>query len=80
MPAISQPVAPTWLLIDYDWSATRQAARSLLHCSDIVVVPRLKWFEDSHDTGKDNHAWFGFDVRRPPCTRWVRGLSSQDQD
>jgi len=51
-----QRIAPTWLLIDYDWSATRQAARSLLHCSDIVVVPRLKWFEDSHETGKDNHA------------------------
>jgi hypothetical protein len=58
-----QHIAPTWLLIDYDWSATRQAAKYLLHCSDIVVVPRLKWFEDSDDTGKDNHAWFRFDAR-----------------
>ena len=33
------------------------------HCSDIVILPRLKWFEDSKDTGKDNHAWYRFDVR-----------------
>ena len=33
------------------------------HCSDIVILPRLKWFEDSKDSGKDNHAWYRFDVR-----------------
>jgi hypothetical protein len=35
----------------------------MLHCSDIVILPRLKWFEDSKDTGKDNHAWYRFDAR-----------------
>ena len=34
-----QRIAPTWLLIDYDWSATKQAARYLPHCSDIVILP-----------------------------------------
>ena len=58
-----QRIAPTWLLIDYDWSATKQAAPFMPHCSDIVILPRLKWFEDSKDTGKDNHAWYSFDVR-----------------
>ena len=58
-----QNIAPTWLLIDYDWSATKQAAAYMLHCSDIVILPRLKWFEDSKDTGKDNHAWYRFDSR-----------------
>ena len=58
-----QRIAPTWLLIDYDWSATKQAAEYMLHCSDIVILPRLKWFEDSKDTGKDNHAWYRFDAR-----------------
>jgi hypothetical protein len=57
-----QRIAPTWLLIDYDWSATKQATPFMPHCSDIVILPRLKWFEDSKDTGKDNHAWYRFDV------------------
>ena len=58
-----QNIAPTWLLIDYDWSATKQAAEYMPHCSDIVILPRLKWIEGSKDTGKDNHAWFKFDPR-----------------
>ena len=35
-------IAPTWLLIDYDWSATKQAAEYMAHCSDIVIAPPLK--------------------------------------
>ena len=58
-----QRIAPTWLLIDYDWSATKQAAPFMAHCSDIVILPRLKWFEGSKNTGKDNHAWYRFDFR-----------------
>ena len=58
-----QRIAPTWLLIDYDWSATKQAAEYMPHCSDIVILPRLKWIEGSKDTGKDNHAWYRFDAR-----------------
>ena len=54
---------PTWLLIDYDWAAIKQAAPFVPHCSDIVILPRLKWIEDSKDTGKDNHAWYRFDIR-----------------
>ena len=57
-----QRIAPTWLLIDYDWSATKQAAEYMAHCSDIVIVPRLKWFEGSKHTGKDNYAWYRFDA------------------
>ena len=58
-----QRIAPTWLLIDYDWSATKQAAEYIPHCSDIVTIGRLKWIEDSKHTGKDNHAWYRFDIR-----------------
>ena len=58
-----QAIAPTWLLIDFDWSATKQAAEYLSYCSDIVVLARLKWFEGSKDSGKDNHAWYRFDSR-----------------
>lgn len=56
-------ILPTWLLIDYDWSATKQAAEYMPHCSDIVILPRLRWFEGSKNSGKDNHAWYRFDSR-----------------
>lgn len=71
-----QRIAPTWLLIDYDWSATKQAAEYLAHCSDIVVLARLKWFDGSKHTGKDNHAWYRFDARHSsgPAFHW-RGRS-----
>jgi len=58
-----QRIAPTWLLLDFDWAATRQAAPFMPCCSDIVVLARLKWFERSKDTGMDNHAWYRFDSR-----------------
>ena len=58
-----QRIAPTWLLIDYDWSATKQAAKYVPHCSDIVTIGRVKWIEGSKHTGKDNHAWYRFDIR-----------------
>jgi hypothetical protein len=32
-------------------------------CSDIVTIGRVKWFEGSKHTGKDNHAWYRFDGR-----------------
>ena len=52
-----------WLLIDFDWSATRQAAPFLRHCTDVVPVGRLRWIEGSEHTGKDNFAWYRFDAR-----------------
>jgi hypothetical protein len=56
-------IAPTWLLIDYDWAATKQAAPFVPYCSDIVSIGRVKWFENSKYTGKDNYAWYRFDIR-----------------
>jgi hypothetical protein len=58
-----QRIAPTWLLIDYDWSVTKQAAPFMATCSDIVAIGRVKWIEGSKHTGKDNHAWYRFDAR-----------------
>ena len=43
-----------WLLLEYDWTATKQARPFLPHCSDIVMVGRLRWIEGSPFTGKDN--------------------------
>jgi hypothetical protein len=36
-----QRIAPTWLLIDYDWASTKQAAPFLPCCSDIVAIGSL---------------------------------------
>ena len=56
-----QQIAPTWLLFDADWAHTRQARPYLQHCSHIVSVGRLRWIENTKQTGKDNCAWYRFD-------------------
>jgi hypothetical protein len=58
-----QRIAPTWPLLDSDWASTRQAAPFMPGCSDLVAIGRVKWIEGSKHTGKDNHAWFRFDIR-----------------
>jgi len=58
-----QRLAPTWLLFDADWAHTKQAADYLDHCSKIVSVGRVKWMPDSKHYGKDNAAWYRFDIR-----------------
>jgi hypothetical protein len=56
-------IVPTWLLLESDWASTRQAAPFMASCSDIVSIGRVKWIEGSKHTGKDNYAWFRFDIR-----------------
>jgi hypothetical protein len=58
-----QNIRPTWLLLDADWAHTKQAAPFLPSCSDIVAIGRVKWIEGSKFTGKDNCAWYRFDIR-----------------
>jgi hypothetical protein len=56
-----QHIAPTWLLIDLDWVANLQAVPFLPQCSDIVIIGRVKWIENSKFTGKENYGWYRFD-------------------
>jgi hypothetical protein len=58
-----QNIRPAWLLLDADWAHTKQAAPFLCHVSDIVAVGRQKWIEGSKYTGKDNCAWYRFDIK-----------------
>ena len=51
-----------WLLIDYDWAHTEQAAPFMPMCSDIVATGRVKWIADSKHTGKNNFGWYRFDI------------------
>lgn len=56
---------PTWLLFDSDWAHTLQSAPYMRDlCTDIVSVGRLIWIPDTKMTGKDNCAWYRFDVNK----------------
>jgi hypothetical protein len=67
-----QRIAPTWLLLECDWASTKQAVPFMPHCSDIVAIGRVKWIEGSKHTGKDNFAWYRFDIRHSsgPVFHW----------
>jgi hypothetical protein len=54
-------ICPTWLLFDADWMHTKQSAVLMTYCAKVVSVGRVKWIEDSKNTGKDNCAWYLFD-------------------
>lgn len=64
-----QAIAPTWLLIDLDWVANLQAVPFLPRCSDIVIIGRVKWIENSKFTGKENYGWYRFDCEHHGATR-----------
>lgn len=51
---------PTWLLFDSDWAYNQGAGLYLDQCSDIVAVGRLRWIENTKQTGKDNVSWYRF--------------------
>tara|TARA_R110002126_G_scaffold11847_3_gene52308 strand:- start:168 stop:707 length:540 start_codon:yes stop_codon:yes gene_type:complete len=53
---------PTWLLFDADWMHTVQSKEYMKRCVKIVSIGRVKWIEGSKMTGKDNCAWYLFDV------------------
>ena len=58
-----QRIAPVWLLLDSDWAGTKQAVPYLTSCSDILPVGRQIWIPGTSMHGKDNAAWYRFDVR-----------------
>jgi hypothetical protein len=55
-----QSLKPTWLLFDSDWAYNKTSAPYLKTCSDIVVIGRLKWIENTSHNGKDNCSWYRF--------------------
>ena len=59
---------PTWVLFDADWMHTKQSAILMSYCEKVVSVGRVKWIEDSKGVGKDNCAWYLFDIVKKPHT------------
>lgn len=58
--------APTWLLLDADWSHTVGAGPHMRCCHKVVSVGRVKWIEGSTITGKENCAWYLFEREPAP--------------
>jgi hypothetical protein len=54
---------PTWLLIDSNWSHTKQAKPFMRYCLKEQMIGRVKWIENSKMAGKDDCSWFLFDKR-----------------
>lgn len=62
-------IAPTWVLLPWDFGANDYFRALIGQCSDIVPVGRVKWIPDSSSAGVDNCAWFRFDAQnRHPAT------------
>ena len=57
-----QNIAPTWLLLRMAMVANEWMAPLLRHCSDIVVMPRLKLIKGAKNGGMEDHAWYRFDI------------------
>jgi hypothetical protein len=62
---------PTWLLFDANWVWTKQSSRFITsYCTDIVAIGRLKWIENTTMSGKDDNAWFRFDINKQGSTKF----------
>ena len=56
-------MVPADVVIETDWASTKQAAPFMPMCTDIVSIGRLRWFEGTTLSGKQNFAWYRFDAR-----------------
>ncbi len=75
-------MAPTWLLFDASWKYTEQkhmakrmgcktVSELLRHCVKIVRVGRVEWIEGSGMKGKDDCAWYLFDINHTEYPRFT---------
>lgn len=62
---------PTWLLFDTDWAHTKQSSEYMKYCTHIVSVGRLIWIEGTKTSGKDNCAWYRFDINKTEPTQFI---------
>lgn len=66
-------IAPTWLLFDADWMHTKQSAPFKDYCTDIVSTGRLRFMPSTSEDGKDNCAWYRFDLNASGCNTIFHG-------
>jgi hypothetical protein len=70
---------PVWLLIDYNWSITRQSAPYLPCCSDIIPLGRVIWIEGTNNGGTLDYAWYRFHINHNegPRLHWYGRAEEQ---
>ncbi|EFO31534.1 conserved hypothetical protein [Roseibium sp. TrichSKD4] len=72
-------MVPTWLLFDAGWKHTRQARLLMPLCTDIMALPRLRWFPGTTSKAADDCCWYRFhaaEAERMDCARfWPLGSS-----
>ena len=65
-------IKPVWFLLDSDWCHTRQASLYMKNfCVEIISIGRVKWIENSANTGKDNCCWYLFDKDKTDDTIFI---------
>jgi hypothetical protein len=75
---LSNQFPSVWLLLDFNWLATKQAGPYLPRLRRIAIIGRVKWIEDSKFTGKDDSCWCLFSKpSEEPATFIGRQSSSQ---
>ena len=65
--------APCCWLLEYDWTATKQALPFLPHCSNIVMVGRLRWIESSPSPGSTTTPGFASRPREAQFSSYPPG-------
>jgi len=55
-------ILPCWYLLAADFAHNTYAADVIRHCRKIVSVGRVRWIEGTDSDGKDNAAWYLFDL------------------
>lgn len=55
-------LAPSWMLLPWDFAANDYFREVRDHCVEIVPIGRVKWVPGSGMAGKDNCAWYQFDL------------------
>jgi hypothetical protein len=54
-------IAPTWVLLEWDWASNKHAGPLLPFCTDIVPIGRLQLIPHSKCSGGfTNYAWYRF--------------------
>ncbi len=54
-----------WLLLDANWAFTKQSSEYMKYCSKFIAVGRVIWIPGTKVTGKEDAAWYCFEME--PC-------------
>lgn len=71
-------ILPTWMLLSADFMHNAYFRALEPHCVKIVSVGRVKWIAGSDNTGKDNAAWYKFDINHTDGPKFIGNHTARD--